>query len=527
MTVARKFSLFILILCSFTVSGPAGADNGGTNGGAVAISAPNLSKLPYNGWSTEELVKAAGEGNFNAQMKLARDWILMADADDRITPESLEARHWSTHWLKKAAASGNPVPKLYLELSDDSPAIEENLPEKTKQLVDECKKLAEKGNIDAIQALGIVLSPIDPATLEQWYKPVKKKADAGNFHSAGILGQALLFGHATNEKLIAEGLKYAEKAAKGGDPEGMKTFGQALLLGFSGSDETERGLRWLNKAANKGHVEAMQILLMTMRDENRMTGPEELKKFKDREAELVKALCDRGHLNMLLSEGVRLVETGEAPLAGLQFLDRAANMGSFIALDSLAKYYQDNGYYVPANTEKAVSYAQRLADMGGACGLLKLASYHERGQGVPKNPERAYALVCQAKKTGLPDAFVEEARMIMKGLGTSPDPQKAFLILKKLSEESSPPMCLYFLLGYMYEGGIGTEQNLSAAYDLYVKGAEAGDNKSMNNLASMYETGSGTEKDMEQAKKWYAEAAGQGNEEAASNLSRIKETSSQ
>lgn len=523
----RTFLLIAFVLASAPVFSQSGGEPRAT---AQISTAPavDLKKLSRDGWSTEELIKAAEQGDFAATMELARFWSLINESGEHVSPETLEARHWSRYWLKKATASDHPAPKLYLEaadLSDDVIDDTDSLPLKFKTLVAECNKLALEGDMEAIEALSLFLPLPSDDVINKWYEPIRKKAGEGNLHAKATLAEALIFGHATNESFLKEGLKYAKEAAEEGSPSGMKTYGQALVLDLSDTGEAHKGLEWLNKAADLGHIDAMQVLLMTMHNESDAAGPGEVDQISKREAELVKMLCDRGQLNILVSEGMRLIESGEAPQEGLRMLDRAANMGSFIALDALAKYYQDNGYYVPSNLEKAVGYAQRLADMNAATGILRLAGYYERGQGVKKDETKAYELVLKARELGLANAIVEQARMILQGKGTGAPaaPKEAFAMVKKLSEEIDPPTSLYFLLGYMYESGLGTSIDYNAAFEQYTRGAEAGDTRSMNNLASMYETGLGTEKDVQQALKWYAEAARLGNEDAAANHTRLKE----
>ena len=61
-------------------------------------------------------------------------------------------------------------------------------------------------------------------------------------------------------------------------------------------------------------------------------------------------------------------------------------------------------------------------------------------------------------------------------------------------------------LGYMYEHGIGVEQDFAKALEWYTKAANAGSVTAMNYLGSMYEHGNGVEADLTEAQKWYQKA---------------------
>lgn len=493
----------------------------------ATTSSVDLKTLHHDGWSYAELARAAEQGDREAAMELGKFWFMQNVPGQRVTAETLEARHWTQYWLAKAAQDGHPAPLLYLEilkLPEGFLESEDKASGLVRQLIAQCRTRAKEGDLECIECLCLFLTPPPDQVLSKWFDPIRAQAEGGDIDAKAMLGHAFIFGHATCEGFLNEGLGHAKDAADAGNINGMKTYGQALALDLCNTGEVDKGMEWLDRAADAGHIDAMNVLLMTMHNEADLP-PQELARLKRREAHLTKTMCERGELSMLVSEGSRLVESGESPQQGLRLLDEAAEIGSLTALDTLARYYQDNGHYVPANLEKAVAYAKRLSDQGHASGMLRLGRYYERGQGVPKDGNRAFALVTRARDLGLIDAYVEQARMILKGVGTQSNPQEAFNILKELSDDISPPKEIYFLLGYMHEGGLGTPQDYTAAYEQYTRGAEAGDDKAMNNLASMCEAGLGARKSTDLALKWYGEASKLGNEDAAANLERLKQAS--
>ena len=67
-----------------------------------------------------------------------------------------------------------------------------------------------------------------------------------------------------------------------------------------------------------------------------------------------------------------------------------------------------------------------------------------------------------------------------------------------------------FNLGLMYHQGIGTEQNLEDAMQLYALAAQQGIEQAQFNLGLMYDRGEGVAQDFREAYYWYMQAAEQG-----------------
>jgi len=78
-------------------------------------------------------------------------------------------------------------------------------------------------------------------------------------------------------------------------------------------------------------------------------------------------------------------------------------------------------------------------------------------------------------------------------------------------------------LGYCYEFGRGTEINLEQAFKWYKKSADNGFNSGQYSLALCYEFGKGTEINLEEAFKWYKKSADNGFNKAQNNLGNCYE----
>ncbi|MEM7123557.1 MAG: trypsin-like peptidase domain-containing protein [Pseudomonadota bacterium] len=73
-------------------------------------------------------------------------------------------------------------------------------------------------------------------------------------------------------------------------------------------------------------------------------------------------------------------------------------------------------------------------------------------------------------------------------------------------------------IGYLYEFGLGVQQDYTQAADWYRRAAEQGDAYAQGNLGYLYDTGLGVPQDYRMAANWYRQAAEQGDSYAQGNL---------
>jgi len=75
-----------------------------------------------------------------------------------------------------------------------------------------------------------------------------------------------------------------------------------------------------------------------------------------------------------------------------------------------------------------------------------------------------------------------------------------------------------FMLGVMSENGLGTDKDLAAAAQWYLKAAAAGVASAQYNIAVFYQLGKGVASNPAEALRWHALAADQGHRKAQNNL---------
>jgi TPR repeat protein len=95
------------------------------------------------------------------------------------------------------------------------------------------------------------------------------------------------------------------------------------------------------------------------------------------------------------------------------------------------------------------------------------------------------------------------------------NPKRAVGACRHLAEQGDPVG--EARLGYLYQAGLGVEQDFATAARWYRLAADRGNVAAQNNLGSLYEKGRGVPQDLVQSAVWYSLAAAQGNPDAARN----------
>lgn len=160
---------------------------------------------------------------------------------------------------------------------------------------------------------------------------------------------------------------------------------------------------------------------------------------------------------------------------------------------------------------------------------------------APENPHIASCLQSRLPGTGAKDApsAGEVVATCSRALDASPDhpvlkrnlaiallsidqnSQRATTLLRNAVEQNDPEAIAE--LGYLYEKGLGLEQDFLHARSLYVRAASAGSAAAQNRLGVMYELGRGVERDYATAHRWYETAVVGGSAQAMTNLGTIYE----
>ena len=219
-----------------------------------------------------------------------------------------------------------------------------------------------------------------------------------------------------------------------------------------------------------------------------------------------------------------------------QSAKRARN-GDLDEMWALAEYYALGGEErkIPRNYEKAIYWygkaAEHKSEYRGQV-LYRLARCYKDARGKNRDGKKAYEMVkalseIDCSKIRLTEeaeftahAAVTLAHCYYKGIGTDQKVEKAIDIWKEYAEKSDETAC--HNLGVEYLSGKYLKRDYKKAFYWTKKAVELGDVATKNNLGWCYEKGHGTQKDVKKAVEYYRQAASCGNRIAKNNLSRLK-----
>lgn len=330
----------------------------------------DLSRLPMDGgWTYGELLDKAATGDFRANMLAGEYWMGLYYLNRGDLP--LACLEHMQHFFREAAAkSGHPAPRLMMTDPYGIFGIFKTQPMQPEhaEWLDACRKLAEKGDMDAITALYTV-TDLPEAELRRYLAPLEKKAASGNPDALAQLAFIRVDWLKEDPAKVLESLR---KPRKYYPPAIEARIGElALALGGGPTSHDPSGQEWrkmalapLSGLSQIGHATAMRLLA-------------DMRKATDKEQseELRKELVSRGDLETILetlSGYMKEKRTAVDGAAVQPLFDRARKLGSNNAYAWYAQLIADRK---PPQEQELRKAAQDL-----------LALHDERGMPFLKEP---------------------------------------------------------------------------------------------------------------------------------------------
>lgn len=320
-----------LLLIPFIFSLPAHAQDAPSQAPAnppgQAESAPvrDLSQLPMDGgWTYGELLDKAATGDFRANMLAGEYWMGLYYLNRGDLP--LACLEHMQHFFRDAAtASGHPAPRLMMTDPYGIFGIfkAQTMQPEHAEWLEACRKLAGKGDMDAVTALYTV-TDLPEAELRRYLAPLEKKAASGDQDALAQLAFIKVDWLKEDPAAVLDSLMKHRKNAK---PVLLARMGElAHFLGKTASPDHQRRKEWqelafetLSKAAEAGHAAAIAML---------PTLPEEIRgRLKH---EYLTELLERGDLPTMLAlisrgaSGTLKLENGQVK----HICDKARKLGS-------------------------------------------------------------------------------------------------------------------------------------------------------------------------------------------------------
>jgi len=168
--------------------------------------------------------------------------------------------------------------------------------------------------------------------------------------------------------------------AQVGDAIAQRELGERLYSGKGCEADRERGLEWLEKAANQGDAQAQY--LMGIED----WGMERIKEA----AEWWRKAADQKHPQGLvwLGGSHSYAELPDHAAAALLY-DEAAELGDADAMNALGEIYLEGKGSIQKSAARAKMLFEKAGGLGCAGALSNLARMYRDGLGIKANPQEA------------------------------------------------------------------------------------------------------------------------------------------
>lgn len=320
-----------LLLIPFIFSVPVHAQDVPSQAGANSpvqmeqVPVRDLSLLPMDGgWTYGELLDKAATGDFRANMLAGEYWMGLYYLNRGDLP--LACLEHMQHFFRDAAtASGHPAPRLMMTDPYGIFGIFKAQPMQPEhaEWLEACRKLAGKGDMDAVTALYTV-TDLPEAELRRYLAPLEKKAASGDQDALAQLAFIKVDWLKEDPAAVLDSLMKHRKNAK---PVLLARMGElAHFLAKTAAPDHPRRKEWqelafatLSKAAEAGHATAITML---------PTLPEEIR--GELKHEYLTELLGRGDLPTMLSliargaSGTLKLESGQVK----RICDQARKLGS-------------------------------------------------------------------------------------------------------------------------------------------------------------------------------------------------------
>lgn len=312
--------------------------------------------------------------------------------------------------------------------------------------------------------------------------------------------------------------------AESGDAEAQFELALAYMSAWDVKRDMTASAKWLNAAAEQGHVQAKVHLGLLHTGRVVMEGDPD---FTDKAKALywyTRAAEQGSEEAMWFLAGTYAGDddVAEPNLAeSLKWHIKIIEGGNAFAAQMLADYYYEGRYFAQDRPE-ALKWYLKAAEMGSTTAMLKLAGFYRTGELVVQDADRALAWQIKAAVLLEPHAQYSLAEYYLRGFYGGKN-EKLAQHWQSLSQGLEGFEAIH-ILGALYAGEMEIEQDIDAALKWHAKAAENGNEKSLEFLGRFYSGAGkeyGVEPDYAEAAKWFMLGAEQDNVTALYELGRM------
>ena len=304
---------------------------------------------------------------------------------------------------------------------------------------------------------------------------------------------------------------YCEREAGRNNELALYLLGVLYEGGISVLQDTDKALRFYQKAAMKNHQDAM-INLHAYYSNHGSDAAANYWLRKIAEQGLAEAQNNLG--NCLYKGSSCTVDKVEA----VKWFKKAAEQGHAEAQNHLA-YCLDKGIGCAENKAEAFQWFRKAAEQGHAKAQYNLACCLYEGSSCTVDKVEAVKWLKKAAEQGHAEAQNNLAYCLVKGIGCAENKTEAFQWYKKAAEHGYA--IAQYNLAYCLVKGIGCAENKAEAFQWYKKAAEQNIANAQNMVGRYLTEGwGGVTKNQTEAFQWYKKAAEQGNADAQNMVGR-------
>jgi TPR repeat protein len=320
----------------------------------------------------------------------------------------------------------------------------------------------------------------------------------GDMHASGMAPKS------DDKKAV----RWYQKAATKGNVDALAALGACHEQGRGVEKDCQKAAELYEKAAQQGHAGSKNKLFM-LRLANAGTRDEI-------EAEPLAQVPE--YADVQYSLGLRYAKKNADPESlkkAFECFQRAANQNHASAQCRLGYCYTNGTGTVP-NQQKAFAWYEKAAKQGNLDAQFILGDCYDNGTGTAQDQKMALEWYKLAAEQGDAAAQFNLGDCYENGTGTAPDQLKAFEWYGKAAKQGH--VSAQFSLGVYYAKGTRTAADQLKAFEWFEKAAEQGHASAQFNLGVRYAKGTGTAQDRQKAFEWYTKAAEQGHERAQSKI---------
>jgi TPR repeat protein len=328
-----------------------------------------------------------------------------------------------------------------------------------------------------------------------------KLANQGDPESQYTLGWIFESGQGVTQD-IEKAVYWYQKAAELNNVPAQFVLATIYDKGIGLPKNPEIAITWYLKAANQGDAEA-QFQLGLHHQQGRG-----VEKNETTSLSWYQKAAQQGHLTAQINLG-KIYQSGKGikknNSIAIEWYEKAAQQNNALAQYQLARMHE-LGRGVPPNNILALQLYLKSANKNFAPAAYKVAEFHELGQTGKVDFQAAVKWYTTAAMKGNNAAQFKLGTLYQHGQGVQKNIRTAIDWYQQAAQQNYAQA--YYQLGLIYEHG---EQeikiNTAQAFNYYEKSSALGNSHAHSRLGNFYENGIGVEEDLNQATELYRQSS--------------------